>query len=52
MKHTSLLRRGLLAAAAALLTQPALAQSPFPTKPVRVIVPFPAGVSPDVVARQ
>jgi tripartite-type tricarboxylate transporter receptor subunit TctC len=28
------------------------AQSAYPNKPVRVIVPFPAGVSPNVVARQ
>jgi tripartite-type tricarboxylate transporter receptor subunit TctC len=47
-------RRYLLRGAAALLAAPtlALAQPAFPTKPVRVIVPFPAGVSPDVVARQ
>lgn len=30
----------------------AWAQPAYPSKPLRVIVPFPAGVSPDVVARQ
>lgn len=46
-------RRRLLLAAAALMAPPLVAaQGSFPNKPVRVIVPFPAGVSPDVVARQ
>ncbi len=39
--------------AAGLLLYPALAQSqaPFPAKPIRYIVPFPAGASPDIVGR-
>ncbi|MBD9663349.1 tripartite-type tricarboxylate transporter receptor subunit TctC [Variovorax beijingensis] len=38
-------------AAAALLSASAFAQTPFPTKPVRLVVPWPAGASPDVTAR-
>jgi tripartite-type tricarboxylate transporter receptor subunit TctC len=38
-------------AAAVALTSPALAQS-FPDKPVKVILPFPAGTGPDAVMRQ
>jgi tripartite-type tricarboxylate transporter receptor subunit TctC len=36
---------------AALLSSTALAQGTFPTKPVRVVVPYPAGGSSDVLAR-
>ncbi|MES2190094.1 MAG: ABC transporter substrate-binding protein, partial [Pseudomonadota bacterium] len=32
------------------LSTPALAQA-WPNKPVRMIVPFPAGATPDVIAR-
>ena len=38
-------------AAAALLSTCVFAQTPFPTKPVRLVVPWPAGASPDVTAR-
>lgn len=41
----------LLCAAAALAATPAPAQTGFPNKLVRVIVPFPAGGSADVLAR-
>jgi tripartite-type tricarboxylate transporter receptor subunit TctC len=44
----SLLRAGLLAAA---LAGGAAAQERWPSKPVRMIVPFPPGSSPDLVAR-
>ena len=35
----------------ALLAPPAYGQSAYPDKAVRIIVPYPAGVSPDIVAR-
>ena len=44
------LRAFVIAAALAAFCAPALAQK-FPTKPVRLIVPFPPGGSSDVVAR-
>ncbi len=43
---------GLVAAAALMASAPAaLAQSAYPNKPVRLIVGFPAGTGPDIVAR-
>lgn len=44
-------RRTLLAAAAATLAAPARAQEPWPSRPVRMIVAYPAGGSTDIVAR-
>jgi tripartite-type tricarboxylate transporter receptor subunit TctC len=48
-----LTRRLLLGAAAgaAALARPALAQSPWPNRPVRMIVAYPAGGSTDIAAR-
>ncbi len=51
MSH-HLSRRSVLTAAASVLAGSASAQSPaFPSRPVRLFVPTPAGTSPDVVAR-
>jgi len=50
-KNAGLRRRPLLALAAASWLAPARAQSNWPDKPLRVIVPFVPGGPPDVVAR-
>ena len=54
-RHPPRTRRALLQATAALAAavgSPSLwAQARYPARPVRLIVPFPAGTSPDVIAR-
>jgi tripartite-type tricarboxylate transporter receptor subunit TctC len=44
-------RRTAIALLLAIAAAPALAQPAFPAKPVRVLVGFPAGSGPDIVAR-
>ena len=43
----SITRRGLFAAGATMLAAPAIAQSGFPNRPIRLIVPWPPGGSTD-----
>ena len=53
ISHTLLARRALLAACALACVPLAQAQTPapYPNRPVRIIVGFPAGTGPDIVAR-
>ncbi len=44
-------RRNLLAATTALLATPALAQAPYPDRPLRIIIPWPPGQATDLVGR-
>src|SRR4051812_36076293 len=45
-------RRRLLAAAALAGLTPAWAQTAFPSRPIRIVVPFPPGGSTDLLARR
>src|SRR5919199_4227603 len=47
----SMHRRSLLGLAAAGLDAPALAQSPYPNRPIKMVVPLPAGGATDIWAR-
>ncbi|MBR0648952.1 tripartite tricarboxylate transporter substrate binding protein [Roseomonas terrae] len=44
-------RRALLAVAGAALAAPAIAQEAYPSRPIRLVIPFPAGGPTDVYAR-
>jgi tripartite-type tricarboxylate transporter receptor subunit TctC len=46
-----MLRRSLLALAGALSAAPVFAQAPWPARPVRIVVPAPAGSSLDLIVR-
>jgi tripartite-type tricarboxylate transporter receptor subunit TctC len=51
MTHRHLTRRTLLALAASATAGAAFAQAGYPNKPIRVIVPFAAGSTTDIIAR-
>jgi tripartite-type tricarboxylate transporter receptor subunit TctC len=46
-----MLSRSLITAAALALSAPVLAQNPWPSKPVKIVVPAPAGSSLDLIVR-
>ncbi len=51
MRFSSLFVKFLGALLCVLLSNAVNAQAKYPDRPLRIVVPFPAGVSPDVVAR-
>lgn len=51
MRTSLISRRRAALAVAACAAHPALAQGSYPDRPVRLIVGFPAGTGPDIVAR-
>jgi tripartite-type tricarboxylate transporter receptor subunit TctC len=52
MTPSNLFRRHILAAASLLLTAGAAFAQAYPAKPIKVIVPFPAGGGTDLIARE
>src|SRR5262245_65645377 len=52
MKRREFLKFGLAGSAAALTARPAAAQAAFPSRPIKLVVPFSAGGVNDIVGRQ
>ncbi|MBV8157035.1 MAG: hypothetical protein JO278_05230, partial [Dyella sp.] len=44
--------QGFVGSAALAMAQSAISASPYPSRPIRVVVPYPAGGNTDVVARE
>ena len=51
MLLAALFRSSIIAAGLAIAAPVAISQDAFPTRPIRLVVPFPAGGGPDIMAR-